>query len=335
MTATTLRRLTVGALCIGVLAATATITLSGHAGADTDAETLLEQSRAASSTATVAGIVEVRWRDGDTVHVGTTSARARGGAYVVGGGDDVAVGLGGVRWAADDAVAIRSDLADEVSPPSPGAAWDLEVGDDTEVVGRPAQVVLARHGDGPVRARFYVDATSGLLLRRDVLERDGDIVRSVRYTQLATDAAGPPVTTIPVASRASRPDDELDDEFLAPERLDRGFRLLGHTEQPGGAIQLFYSDGLFSLSLFQQPGLVDWDGLPAGGHRRPVDDDRAQWYATDTGSMVVWGRDGLVLTGVSDAPPDTVRAAVATLDGTDGGVVDDVIDFVFGPFGWS
>src|SRR3546814_13543817 len=54
------------------------------------AEGLLEQTRDASSGATVIGTVEVRWLDGDTLHVATTEARAGGGAYVVGRGDDIA-----------------------------------------------------------------------------------------------------------------------------------------------------------------------------------------------------------------------------------------------------
>ncbi|MEX2255149.1 MAG: sigma-E factor regulatory protein RseB domain-containing protein [Acidimicrobiia bacterium] len=306
---------------------------SAHAGS-TDPADLLEQTRAASAGATVAGVVEVRWLDGETVHVGRTGAHARGGAYVVGRGDDVAVGVGGVRWAATEGINTWNSDAGR-QPPHPGAAWDLSLDGDAEVAGRPVTVVVARRDDGPVRARFFIDQASGLLLRRDVLQRDGEVVRSVRYTQVATDAVAPPVLVAPPDSRQPVSNDGVGDGFVAPERLDDGFRLLGHSEHPDGAVQLFYSDGLFSLSLFQQQGLVDWGSLPDGGRPVTVDSDKARWYSTDAGSVVVWGRDGLVLTGVSDAPPDTVRAAVATIDGRDTGVLEDIADFVLGPFGWE
>ena len=136
---------------------------------------------------------------------------------------------------------------------------------------------------------------------------------------------GPKVTTT----------DEVGGEYLAPDRLESGFHLLGRYEQPGGAVQLFYSDGLFSLSLFEQPGEVEWAALPEGGRRDTVAEQRAQWYATHAGTVVVWSRDGLVLTGVSDAPPDTVRAAVATVKAPEGSVIDDVVDFVLEPFDWE
>jgi sigma-E factor negative regulatory protein RseB len=131
------------------------------------------------------------------------------------------------------------------------------------------------------------------------------------------------------------PTEEVGDEYLVPARLETGFRLLGRYVQPDGTVQLFYSDGLFSLSLFEQPGLVDWSALPDGGRRDTVGSERAEWYATDAGTVVVWSRHGLVLTGVSDAPPDTVRAAVGTVKSDDSGVIDDLVDFVLQPFDWD
>jgi len=323
------------ATCLVALGALLVVWPGGRAAAGTDPEALLRRAREASGTATVAGIVQVRWRDGATIHVEQTGARARRGAYVVGRGDNVAVGAGGVRWAAEDGVATRWGHVDGAEPPRPGAAWDLELADGAEVAGRPCQVVVARRGDGPTRARFFVDEASGLLVRRDVLQADGDLVRSVRYTRLKTDHVTPAVPALPEGGPQAVPTDEIGAEYLAPDRLATGFRLLGRYEHPDGAVQMFYSDGLFSLSVFEQQGLVDWGSLPDGGRRTTVDSERAQWYATDVGSVVVWERGGLVLTGVSDAPPDTVRGAVAAVAGDDGDLIDDLVDFVLDPFGWE
>jgi sigma-E factor negative regulatory protein RseB len=318
------------------LLATVVVTVPGaSAGAGTDPEQLLLGARDASSRTTVDGVVEVRWQDGSTVHVDRANARSRDGAYSVGQGRTLAVGLGGLRWSADDGIATLWGRIDGSPPPDPGAAWRLELGGSAEVAGHAAQIVDARHGSGPVRARFYVDEGSGLLLRRDVLARDGDLVRSVRFTQLTTSGARPAVAKVPERREAPVATDEVDSEFAAPDRLDEGFRLLGRYRQPDGVVQLFYGDGLFSISVFEQTGDVDWGSLPDGGRAATIDSERARWYATDAGSVVVWERDGLVLTGVSDAPPDTVRAAVGAVETEGNGVIQDVVDFVLDPFDWQ
>jgi sigma-E factor negative regulatory protein RseB len=308
---------------------------AGRAGAGTDPEALLRQARTASSTISVAGVVEVRWRDGDEVHVQRVGARSRAGTYVVGRGNNVAVGSGSVRWAADDGVASRWGRVDGSRPPRPGAAWHLQLTHSTYVAGRPTQVVAVRRAGGPVRARFYVDEISGLLVRRDVLSTNGKLLRSVRYTRLVTSDVAPAVPTVPSAGAVTKITTDVGDEFAVPERVGSGFRLLGRYQHPDGVVQLFYSDGLFSLSVFEQPGLVDWSSLPDGGRSTSVASERARWYASDAGSVVVWGRDGLALTGVSDAPPEALREAVADVTSDSSDPLNDVIDFVLGPFGWD
>jgi len=325
-------RLTAAIVAFGALV----VALPGQpAGAGTDPEGLLRKARDASSTISVAGVVEIRWRDGQTVHLERVGARSAGGTYVVGRGNNIAVGAGSVRWAADDGVASRWGRVDGARPPRPGAAWRLELTHAATVAGRPTQVVDAHRPGGPVRARFYVDEISGLLVRRDVLSTSGTVLRSVRYTRLLTSDVAPAVPTVPSKGAPTKVTSDVGDEFAVAERLGNGFRLLGRYQHPDGVVQLFYSDGLFSLSVFEQPGLVDWSSLPDGGHPSSVASERARWYASDAGSVVVWGRDGLALTGVSDAPPEAVRGAVA--DVTTGGsdTVNDLIDFVLGPFGWD
>ena len=325
------------AVAVAVLVSLAPVVAlsGGSASAGTDPEGLLRRAREASATTTVAGIVEVRWRDGKMLHVEHTGARARGGSYVVGRAKNVAVGVGALRWAADDGVATRWGRIDGAEPPAPGSAWKLDLHGTAEVAGRPSRVVVARHGHGPVRARFYVDEASGILLRRDVLAPTGRLDRSVRFIRVKTGNIRPAVPPLPEGGPKAHSTRDVGGEFLAPEHLGSGFRLLGRYEHPGGAVQLFYSDGLFGLSVFEQSGLVDWASLPDGGSSATIDSSRARWYATDAGSVVVWGRDGLVLTGVSDAPPDTVRDAVATIEASGRGIFGDIVDFVLEPFDWD
>lgn len=318
----------------GALVGTGLLLVSSQASAGDDPEALLRASRTAAANANVAGTVEVRWHDGEQILVERVGARSRGDAYVVGRGDHFAVARNGVRYAADDGVATRWDAGASVTPPAPGAAWDLELGDPARVAGRSAKVVIARDHAGFVRARLYIDRSTKLLLRRDVFDRDGTLARSVRFTRLSTNAAAPAVPRVPEGDHAVETARETPDGFVGPERLG-GFRLLGTYEHPDGTVQLFYGDGLFSLSVFEQDGLVDWAAMPEGGVRSSVEGARARLYSTAAGTVVVWGERGLVLTGVSDAPSDIVRSVLPDVADDDQSGFQDVVDFVFGPFGWE
>jgi sigma-E factor negative regulatory protein RseB len=323
------------AAVLGLLAAALVAVPGAPASAGTDPEALLRDARQASEDVSLAGIVEVRWREGGSMRVERTGARSRGGAYVVGRGENVAVGAEGDRWAADDGIATRWGHIEGDDPPRPGSTWRLALGDPAEVAGREAYVIVARRDDGPARARFYVDKSLGLLLRRDVLQRDGDVERSVRFTRLAANDVVPAVPPVPPGAPGPITTDDVGPRFVAPEELEPGFELLGQYEHPDGTVQLFYGDGLFSLSVFEQPGSVDWGSLPEGAREGDVDGERAALYATAAGTVVVWGRDDLVLTGVSDAPPDVARAAIAAVDGGGDGFLTELVDFVLGPFGWN
>ena len=50
--------------------------------------------------------------------------------------------------------------------------------------------------------------------------------------------------------------------------------------------------------------------------------------------MLVWERDGMVYTCVSDAPPDVIDTMIAGFT-PDRSTVEKVADFVLGPFGWT
>ncbi len=329
---TMLRRAAIG---VGLLFGVVVALPGSPASAGTDPEALLRDARDASEDAALAGVVEVRWREGDNLRSAETDARSREGAVIVGHGNNLAVGGENSRWSANDGIATRWGGIDGEHAPGPGSTWNLELDDDAEVAGRDAYVVVARDDDDTPRARFYVDQDLGVLLRRDVLQEDGDIDRSVRYKRLSAADVVPAVPPVPAFAPGPSPTDDVGDQFVAPARLEPGFRLLGRYEHPDGTVQLFYNDGLFSLSVFEQQGAVDWDALPGGGHGSVVDGERASTYSTAAGTVVVWGRDDLVLTGVSDAPPDVAFGAFETLDGTNDDLFTELVDFVLGPFGWN
>lgn len=327
------RRLGVMAAPLAVAAAVALV--GGHAGADDEAVDLLERARDATEQ-TFAGVVEVRWRDSGGEHVEKVGARSLRGTFVVGTPDDRVVGHGTERWAGG-----RGEPGWSARPgedlPEVDSVWDVDVIGTRRVAGRSAAIIVATDDDGNVRARFSIDRDRGQLLEREVLDRDGEVVRSVGFVSIVTDDVAPAVPSIP-GDGVSAPVaiDAVPSGLVEPDRVGDGYQLLGRYQYPDGVVQLYFDDGLFSVSLFQQQGHLDWDALPAGEDAH-VDGVRTRSYPTPEGTVTVWTKGNLVLTAVADGPEETARAVVSDLSGSTDkhDVLDDVADFVLGPFGWE
>jgi sigma-E factor negative regulatory protein RseB len=218
--------------------------------------------------------------------------------------------------------------------PDPTRHWDLATGAPTTVAGRPAIVVVASRADGTPAQRLYVDDATGLVLGREVLGADGHVQRAVRF--LTVDI-GAPVTTVTapkgVRSGTAEKLTSVPDGYHAPQSLG-GYELITRSRHPDGVL-LFYSDGLFTASVFEQKGELDWGALPRGGSDTRVADTRSRQYREPSGDVLVWERNGVVYTCVSDAPSDAVANMVDDLAAADRNTVQSVVDFVLGPFGWN
>ncbi len=340
MSVTTRAARTVLITGLAVIAVALVSGADARAGGDADAEQLLERARTAPAD-TFAGYVEVRWEDESGADkIARIGARSLRGAFVVGTGDDQVQGDGLRRWSGvggGPEVAWRT--VDGLAAPKPGSSWDLELAGDDTVAGRAATVVEASR-DGDVRARYAIDDETGQLLRREILDADGEVVRSVGFVRLTTGIAAPAVPSPPeVAAAGPVAIDEVPDGFLAPDHLAGGYRLLGRYQHPDGSVQLFYGDGLFAVSVFQQRGLTDWSGLPAGGRGGRTDGMRTHLYTTASGDVIVWGDDDdrLVITAVADGPPGAARAVIDDLadQDDDRSTLQEIADLVLEPFGWD
>lgn len=336
------RALGTGALAALVLGALCVTGLSGaRAGTPDTAEELLAKARKIATLESFAGIVEVRWiDDAGLERVERVGARGVEGAFVIGVGSRKAVGNDKERFTTGgDHHGTRWKATGGQRAPRPGESWELEIAGRRHVAERAATVVTARDDEGRVRARFSIDRETGQLLRLAVLDERGRPVRIVRFVTIITGGLDTPVPAVPSGHDDQAPVaiETLPSGFVSRADLGAGYRLLGQYLQPDGAVQLYYSDGLFTASVFQKSGRVDWDALPAGT-RTPIDGLRARSYATAAGTIVVWGDRGVVFTAVGDAPPDSVTAIVAEMsgNGSDGrSWVDGVTDFVLGPFDWE
>jgi sigma-E factor negative regulatory protein RseB len=210
------------------------------------------------------------------------------------------------------------------------------------VAGRTTTAVAIRRADGSSgREQLYFDRASGLLLRRDQWD-DGRLARRVAFVRI-TDPVPAAVDNRDASRLGAHTDDrppwptgDAPDDVSAAPRLGDGFELLGTYGRPDGNTQLYYSDGLFGLSLFAAPGELAWDELPEGGQVVEVGDIDARVYRTPAGSAVLWDDEDVAYTCVSDAPLHEVEAIISDLERRgEPSTLDDIGRFVTGPFSWG
>ncbi|HYO31724.1 MAG TPA: sigma-E factor regulatory protein RseB domain-containing protein [Nocardioidaceae bacterium] len=197
-------------------------------------------------------------------------------------------------------------------------AYDLAVVSSARVLGRPATVVRAS-SDGAVTADFWVDDASGLLLRRDLYE-GGQLVRSTRFTQLRLLDDGflthlSPALTVPTATPVATTSAAVlhDDGWVCPSTLARGFTLtrLEHLDTAGDVMRASYSDGLSSVSLFQQRGRLDPAALTRFSRTTPAHGELFVRFGVPTVAVSQSGDTVYAL--VTDAPPAVAKAVIAGL----------------------
>ena len=105
--------------------------------------------------------------------------------------------------------------------------------------------------------------------------------------------------------------------FAAPEVLAGGYRLVeafAHPSHPEG-LQLVYEWDGYALSVFETPGQLDFEALPAGGKRIDVGGAEGwRWESAEVaGRVVVYEQDGLVVTVVGDEPGEAVLDAARSI----------------------
>lgn len=243
---------------------------------------------------------------GTTVHSdGTSAAPARSMTLLAGGVPSIAGG---------GAVGVLA------------AHYSLAVVGSEQVAGRDVDVVAARRPDATPgdhdTARFWLDRQSGLVLRREVYDERGRATRASAFVEIAVakPSAGHPRRVSASGTRAWSA--SLGPAALAtlrrrgwrcPETLPGPLALVDarrSADRPG-IVHLSYSDGIASVSVFQQRGRLDTAGLE--GQRREVVGGHEVWVHGDVPRRVVWTSGTTVYTVVADAPERTVDAVVAAL----------------------
>ncbi len=236
------------------------------------------------------GIVEIQ-------HFGGMATLGSGSAYATIG--DGRMRLDGPNEAALSFVGVsQPDLADRYAVSSGGTA---------EHLGRRARILEVTEA-GFLRMRVTVDESTSAPVATEVYSNDGTVFRYSAMVEFSV-SVGPEMTMT----------DEHAYEMMLPVEQTglpsdaAGYQLVDVYAGPRGARQAFYTDGLFSFSVFTTKGRVNWqaaieDELPyaVDGHSYlRVIDPASLW--------VVWNAPGTAVALVGDLPPDHLEEVLAEL----------------------
>lgn len=240
-------------------------------------------------------------------------------AWVVGRDDDAAY-----MWQIDAGTLLRFG---DVEP----ASWSLaallrkyavrRVGAADLRTGEATELALRERGADQDRERLFVDAASDLIVRRETYDRRGDPVRVVAYTALEvaepTMASPPTAPTEDLGGFEPLSPDGLDilgrTGWEAPSRLPAGFVLRAGYAVPGSqrpTLHLVYSDGLYTLSVYQEVGRLDHAAVEGAVAIKHGGLHVWHWPGAEP-SRMMWTGDGLTFSVVSDAPGELTLDAVA------------------------
>lgn len=195
---------------------------------------------------------------------------------------------------------------------------------------------IHRRVDDRLRERLWVDEASGLVLRRETYDGERRLLRMATYLSLdLTPGLGrgpgsaPPAHAdrdrsgalqqreqgvVPVGPRALQALREAG--WLVPPELPGGYEPTGVwavSWQDSQPLQIAYDDGLYSVSLFQQQGRLDWDSLPSGAVRADGFDWPVYHWPGALPQRLVWEASGTTFSLVGDLPTDELRAMAAAL----------------------
>jgi sigma-E factor negative regulatory protein RseB len=186
--------------------------------------------------------------------------------------------------------------------------------------GRSARLVQLLRPDGSLAARYWLDDSTNLPLRRQVFATGSGLISDEAFIDLKVGSRG--MRSMP-AAQAQPWTGQLDAAGLAslrghgwpvPASMPGDLELLrastSSAGQPGEVLDLSYSDGLSEVSVFVQRGemsgqLPGWSRVEVGGH--------SVLSSTQDSQCLAWSAAGFVYTVIADAPAATVGQVVAAL----------------------
>ncbi|HEX5631270.1 MAG TPA: hypothetical protein VFY15_06400, partial [Acidimicrobiia bacterium] len=185
--------------------------------------------------------------------------------------------------------------------------YRLGASEPSQRLGRPARTYVVFEGDLP-RVRITVDDATAVPLLTEVLDGDGRVYRVAALMEVTA-----------ALDHSDDMPDEVRRRTVAPTGAGArfpaslaGYRLMDAYAVEGGGVQGYYSDGLFSFSVFQTgrgtpPAAFD------GATRFAVAGSTYLRVVTPTVIWVYWAAPDHSYVLVGDLPPDHLATALADL----------------------
>lgn len=203
--------------------------------------------------------------------------------------------------------------------------YQLSAARGASVAGRGAILVTAtRDGSYPAAARWWVDDATGIVLWQETYDEHGSVDLSFGFTSVSVSRRDSILEHLPPRLAAPRTSTSLTISSAAalgasgwssPRQL-AGLSLVKLRSDRAGnpdALHLIYSDGLATVSLFEQRGQLttvprdsQWDASLAAHVRRGASD------------VATWQSGDLVFTVVTDGTKRTLADAVGSLPHDEG-----------------
>jgi len=222
---------------------------------------------------------------------------------------------------------VVSHRAEGLLPPKPPRGlqslpptYAAKLAGQGRIAGRTARIVrIASRDTYRYGYRLWIDPSSGLMLRSDLVGPDGDVVERLMFTELRRPESVDPARLRPSvadghAVPSAQPGDDsvaIDDPEWQVTDLPEGFHVVSERRQSmppdGQSVQHFvFSDGLASVSVFIEP--------PSA---RPMPLDGLSRF----GAVHAFGRqlDDHHVTVVGEVPAATVRRIAASVQRVDRG----------------
>lgn len=202
-------------------------------------------------------------------------------------------------------------------------AYDVELLGRGQVAGRPAEIVGARRSDGSMAARLWLDADYALALRREVYDKSGRTISASafieievgpgqsRFVGVSPNAWASRAGLVASAARLSHADLAAlrSSGWRCPSEIG-GDLVLFEASRHDGAIQLSYSDGVATVSVFEQPGQLDPEVLDGFG--RTERGDGVVYTLPGPPSRFVWATgEDKVITVIADGSLEAVDSVLA------------------------
>lgn len=216
-----------------------------------------------------------------------------------------------------------------------GRHYRLTLAPPGTVAGRRADVVVVRRlGSARPAARFWLDHGTGLVLRREVYDENGRVTRASAFVDVAVGSPRDANRSVragrsAAATEAPRAWTETVDRpaldrmrgrgWTCPDSLGGKLQLVDARRGGGdyrGIVHLSYSDGLASVSVFEQRGRLRADDLE--GYRATTVRGRRVHVLDGVPQRLVWASGGTVYMVVADASPRTEGDVLEALPGAGG-----------------